>query len=506
MSVFPPTPGEEGVVLHSSRVLHVVAAMAAAMAMGGSAFAQDAAPPASASPPQAQGAQGAQSAADLRAEIERLRQEFETVRETYGARLSALEAKISTIEKSGAENAPAAPGAAGVAAVPAPETPAPPTTPPPTTPPVESAAAAQSPQTPQAPQPGQPAGGGVQVPAGAAGAGGPEGALPVYGNVSALSKVFNPDMAVIGNFIGAAGSNTINPMPALQLNEAEMSFQAIVDPYARADFFLSASPDGFEVEEGFITFPTLPGGLLMKVGKMKAQFGKVNTMHSHVMPWVDEPLPMVNLLGGEEGLNDSGISVSKLIMNPLMFLEATGEIYDGENSLFKSHSRSDLTYVGRLRGYRDVNEATNLDLGTSFAYGHNDTGPDFTTKVFGLDATVRYRPLRRAIYKRFIGRTELFWSRREQEPAQVNAFGAYVSGEYQFAQRWFAGARYDWSDRAANSALTDKSGSILVTYWPSEFSQVRGQFRRTAYAEGVNANELLFQFLFSIGAHGAHVF
>ena len=30
-----------------------------------------------------------------------------------------------------------------------------------------------------------------------------------------------------------------------------------------------------------MTFPTLPGGLLMKVGKMKAQFGKVNTLHSH---------------------------------------------------------------------------------------------------------------------------------------------------------------------------------------------------------------------------------
>src|SRR5205814_4715475 len=121
-----------------------------------------------------------------------------------------------------------------------------------------------------------------------------------------------------------------------KLNEAEASFQAVVDPYARADFFLSASPEGLEVEEGFITFPTLPGGVLMKVGKMKAQFGKVNTMHSHVLPWVDEPLAMRNLLGGEEGLDDSGISVSKLILNPILFLEATGEIYNGDNSLFKS--------------------------------------------------------------------------------------------------------------------------------------------------------------------------
>jgi hypothetical protein len=46
----------------------------------------------------------------------------------------------------------------------------------------------------------------------------------------------------------------------------------------------------------------------------------------------------------------------------------------------------------------------------------------------------------------------------------------------------------------------------VLTYWPSEFSQVRGQYRRIRYAEGESANELLFQFQFSIGAHGAHTF
>ena len=83
----------------------------------------------------------------------------------------------------------------------------------------------------------------------------------------------------------------------------------------------------------------------------------------------------------------------------------------------------------------------------------------------------------------------------------------YASGDYQFARRWFAGARYDWSERAYRSARSTTRGRRwLLTYWPSEFSQVRGQYRRTRYAEGVTANEVLFQFLFSIGAHGAHVF
>jgi hypothetical protein len=433
-------------------------------------------------------------AADLRAELDRLRAEFETVRDSYGARLSALEAKLAALNQPA--GAAAAPGAA-----PAPVTPLPPAQAAAATPPAEPAPAQQPPAAPPQ-QPGTQA----PVPSGAAGAGGPEGQLPVYGNVSALSKVFNPDMAVIGNFIGAAGRNTVAPMPALRLDEAEMSFQAIVDPYARADFFLSASPDGLEIEEGFITFPTLPGGVLMKVGKMKAQFGKVNTMHSHVLPWVDTPLVMTNLLGGDEGVNDSGISASKLLLNPWFFLEATGEVYQGDSGIFKSHKRGNLSYVGRVRGYRDITEGTNLDLGTSIAYGHNDAGPDFTTRVFGVDATLRYRPLRRAIYRRFIGRTELMWSRRGQEGGDAHAFGMYGSGEYQFGRRWFAGARYDWSERAANASLKDKAGSLLLTYWPSEFSQIRAQYRRTSYAEGHTANEVLFQFLFSIGAHGAHVF
>jgi hypothetical protein len=344
------------------------------------------------------------------------------------------------------------------------------------------------------------------VPTGAAGGGGPTGALPVYGGTAALSKIFNPDIAVIGNFVGALGENEITPAPALALDEAEATFQAVVDPYARADFFLAFSPEGVEIEEGFLTLTSLPGGLLAKVGKFKEQVGKVNTLHPHSLPWVDKPLMIQNLFGGDEGLSDAGISVSKLVLNPWFFLEATGEVYQGDSSIFQSHDRSDVSWAGRLRGYRDITESTNLDVGSSIAYGTNDAGPDFTTRLIGIDATLRYRPLRRAIYRRFQGRTELFWSRRGQEEGNVSAFGMYASGEYQFARRWFAGARYDWSERAFDSSLVDKGPSVLLTYWPSEFSQIRGQYRRIDYAEGAVSNELLFQFLFSIGAHGAHVF
>ena len=321
------------------------------------------------------------------------------------------------------------------------------------------------------------------------------------------SKVFNPDIAVIGNFLGAAGHNPTVSTPAFEMHEVEVSFQAVVDPYARADFFVSIGQDGsVNVEEGFATFTSLPLGLLAKVGKLKAAFGKVNQMHSHVMPWADRPLMTENLVGGEDGISDAGVSVSRLVPNRMMFLEATAEFYRGESAIFHAPTSSDLTYVGRLRGYRDISEATNLDVGGSFAYGHNGAGPDGTTQLIGLDATFRYRPLRRALYRRFLARTEMVWSRRSELAGQPQSFGAYVSGEYQFGRRWYAGARFDYSDRSADPELTDKGGSLILTFWPSEFSQIRGQYRRTRYAEGTTANQFLLQFLFAIGAHGAHVF
>ena len=346
----------------------------------------------------------------------------------------------------------------------------------------------------------------AEVPAGAAGAGGPEGALPLYGAATASSKIFNPDMAVIGDFLGAAGRNNVAPLKALDMHESEASLQAIVDPYARADFFISFGERGVDLEEGFMTFPALPGGFLMKVGKMRASFGKVNAQHNHVLSWTDRPLVTSNLVGGEEGISDSGLSVSRLLLNPWFFLEATGEVYRGDSEVFTSHQPGNLTYVGRVRGYRDVSDSSNLDLGASFAYGRNANGPDFATRLIGVDATFRYRPLRRAIYRRFLGRTEVVWNHGEQPGSAPTSFGFYGAGDYQFARRWFAGARYDYSERAFDPALRDKGQSLVLTYWPSEFSQVRGQYRRTDYAEGSTVNEFVFQFLFSIGAHGAHTF
>jgi hypothetical protein len=326
------------------------------------------------------------------------------------------------------------------------------------------------------------------------------------------AKALNPDISMIGDFIGVAGGNSIQPSRSLQMHESEIGIQSIIDPYARGDFFLSFGESGVNLEEGYITFTALPGDFVARVGKMRAAFGKINAMHNHVLPFVDRPLVSDHLVAGEDGINDAGISIERIIPFPKsIFLSATAQLFrgdsgEGQQLLFQSHQKNDVSTVLHLRGYKDLNESTNLDLGLSYARGHNDQGTNFITSLYGVDATVRWKPLRRAIYHSFVGRSELIWSQRQQAPLEQRAFGMYASGEYQFHRRWFVGGRYDWSDRPQQANLTDKGGSAILTYWPSEFSQIRGQYRFTDYAGDHKTNELLLQVLFSLGAHGAHPF
>jgi hypothetical protein len=325
---------------------------------------------------------------------------------------------------------------------------------------------------------------------------------------SSAAKVLNPDISVIGDFIAAAGHNPVQPSPALQMHESEVGLQAILDPYARGDFFLSFGEEGVELEEGYITYTALPAGFVAKAGKMRSVFGKVNTLHTHALPWVDRPLATHNLVGGEDGINDAGFSIQRILPAPKgIFLEATGQIFRGDSAdVFTASSKSDLSQVVHLRGYKDITESTNLDLGFSFARGHNDLGSSFLTQLYSIDATMRWKPLRRSIYHSWVLRSEFIWSRRQQTPVEQRAFGFYASADYQLGRRWFLGGRYDRSDRSRFDNLTDTGGSLVLTYGPTEFSRVRGQYRFTRYANSLDTHELLMQVQFSLGAHGAHPF
>ena len=332
---------------------------------------------------------------------------------------------------------------------------------------------------------------------------------------SQTGNVFNPNISVIGNALGFVGHNEVDNQPSLQLKESEIGLQAIVDPYARADFFVTFGSQSGDVgiEEGYITFLTLPGDFLAKAGKFKAAFGKVNTEHPHVRQYADTPLVVLNLLGSEDGINDSGISVSRLIPMPAeIFLEATGQLLRGTSEgVFEAHSRNDVEPLFHLKAYKDLSESTNLELGGSWTRANGVEGPGLRTTLGGVDVSFRWKPLQQGLYHSLLLRGEWIASERETAAGPTaRADGWYALAQYQLGRRWNVGYRHDESDHADDASLHDRGDSAILTFLPSEFSLVRAQLRRNRYERTAldphTATELLVQLQFVIGAHAAHPF
>ena len=148
--------------------------------------------------------------------------------------------------------------------------------------------------------------------------------------------VTNPNMSVIGDFRMSYQSPAQRHVDA-EFHEAEIALQSVVDPYARADFFLSVARDpvagtfGLDLEEAYLTSLDLPAALQLKVGKFRSAFGKINSIHPHRLPFIDVPNANVHYLG-EDGLNDEGLSLSWLVPNPMDFyqeLTSRGNVWSG---------------------------------------------------------------------------------------------------------------------------------------------------------------------------------
>ena len=332
----------------------------------------------------------------------------------------------------------------------------------------------------------------------------PEASASTTPAAPAASKALNPDISVLGTFVSHMGDNFEERDP-IALDEVEVAFEAFIDPYAKGRFFIAVTPEEVDVEEGYAQFVTLPWGLTAKAGKTKATFGKANTWHTHTRPWVDQPMMITRFLG-EEGLADVGVSVSKSIDNPFgAFIEATGEVYSGDvEGSFGRATNNDLLYNAHLKFFRDLGENSNVEIGTSWARGTLPEGEGHS-RLGGVDVTYRWKPLSRSIYNSFIARLEALANERSDFDRTL--YGYYASADYQLARRWFVGARVDRADRFEEGVLfRDRGVSGTITFWPSEFSQVRGQYRRTKFGNGPSFNEFLIQLQFAIGAHGAHVF
>jgi hypothetical protein len=312
----------------------------------------------------------------------------------------------------------------------------------------------------------------------------------------------------------------------ISLREIELGLQGVLDPYARADFFLTSEDGGnISVEEGYMTWLTLPWGLQAKTGIIRTSFGKMNKVHRPEINQIDYPKPIKNFLG-TEGQKEPGISISKIIPNPWdIYSELIGEILTPSDEGVKG---KDQIYLAHLRNYFDITDSSSLEFGLSFQTRDisdtNDatvTQRNFRQTMEGIDITFRWEPPGQKLYKSFIWQTEFFASQRETgsfdeegftvDVKDMNSLGFYTFGEYQLTQRLSAGMRFDYSQFPTNDKDSEWSISPYLTFWQSEFSRLRLEYthsERNSVTMPVEEgdNSLTLQATFTLGAHRPHPF
>lgn len=334
------------------------------------------------------------------------------------------------------------------------------------------------------------------------------GQAPPGTSPTASPSFSNPAISVIGWFQGAGGADGGAQEKPFELREAEVAYQAAVDPHSRADFFLAASGEGLELEEGYLTWLALPGGAQLKVGKFRADLGKLNRTHPPETPFADIPLAMGAFLG-EEGLALTGASLSALLPNPAglywdVVAHAAAPPDSEESPVFHPDRRSDLLAAGRSSLFVPLSESADLNLGVSYANAlarPGLRGEGSRAQLGSADLTFRWKNPRRSIYRSLWVQAEGIAGRGSGEDASTRA-GFFGFAIWQFARQWKAGLRYDWTE--APGTDDHASGALALLAWqPSEFSTLSVQARRL-YQGGEERDAAFFKWIFNIGPHGAH--
>ncbi|HTN52405.1 MAG TPA: hypothetical protein VML50_08405 [Anaeromyxobacter sp.] len=289
--------------------------------------------------------------------------------------------------------------------------------------------------------------------------------------------------------------------PDFFLEEVELGLQAVVDPYARADFFLSFGPDGAKVEEGYLTTLSLPDGLQIKAGQIFSPFGRQNQQHPHIWDFVDAPLARNRLLASDQ-LAGPGVDVAWLMPLPWF-----AELHlAGQDTAPFTGDTNELTGLARLVQFFTLGDATSLGVGLSAARRHE--GPNGAARdLGGADVYLRIRPLNTRSYLAVQGEVYLRKLRgvEGEDPSTEHAW--WTQAFWRQDAYWGYGVRYEQAPSAGSAPPgTEQRLGGVATWFPSEFQRLRLQLSWDRLPGGKGGLEALLHLEFGIGAHGAHPF
>ena len=366
-----------------------------------------------------------------------------------------------------------------------------------------------------------------------------------YGNFSK-----DPNAYALGDFVPA--HNGLSPgTRGLSLHESELAIAANIDPDFRGNLLLSFDEaNAVSVEEAYFQTIGLGNGLSFKGGRFFSAIGYQNEIHSHAWDFVDAPLVYRAFMRGDN-YGDDGLQLKWLAPTDSL-IELGGEIGRGKDrpgsnrnkngsaagSLF-AHLGGD---IGDSQSYRVGLSALRTSPHDAAVNDIDPAGADVTnaftgkTTIAGADFVYKYAPNGNATHTNFKLQGEYF-RRRESgtltydtagidglAPANIASrysstqSGWYLQGVVQFMPQWRAGLRFDRLDRgsvnvgAANLGNLQRvdynpsRASLMVDYNPSEFTRFRLQFAQDKSQQSVTDNQIFLQYIFSLGAHGAHKF
>jgi len=323
------------------------------------------------------------------------------------------------------------------------------------------------------------------------------------------SPTLNPKISVIGDFESEWRSKAKRNL-STYLKEMEFSFQAAVDPYARADVFFSVEKDRVtgefhgSIEEAYLTSLSLPFQLQLKVGRFKNALGKINIVHSHAQPFITAPVAYEKFFG--DGLDDEGVSLSWLIPNPAFYQEIVMELTDGptDSPIFARSSSNNLLKLVHLKNFWDLSANSTLEFGLTGVLGANSN--NLNTKVGAFDLTYKWKPIQFNTYKSITSQTEWFFTGIDQPTAAeaINSWGMYSLFSYQFARRWFGTARYDFSKDPYLPSDKIKAYTAMVGWFATEFQKIEFESQLDDPTLGSSYVQVLLRWIFVIGSHGAH--
>jgi hypothetical protein len=377
------------------------------------------------------------------------------------------------------------------------------------------------------------------------------------------ANAFNPELSLIlqGAYIDRAGGERpiTGFMPAgehahgergFTLEHTEVVASANVDPYSRAFVVMAVADEEVEVEEAWFQTLRLGQGLTVKGGRFRSGIGYQNEKHPHAWDFADNSLMYSALFG--EALKQDGLQLRWLAPTEL-FLElgaevAKGQFFPGSEGGADKNGADAWAAFAHVGG--DVGVAHSWRAGVSYLRASpqereaflddiNDfealTAFSGKSKTWLADFVWKWAPDGNPRERNFIFAAEYFDRDEDGDLACQDdsaaggaclgltdrydsaQSGGYAQAIYQFMPRWRTGVRYDRLDAGsvdlgANGAFFDTSDfdpsrwSLMTDYSPSEFSRFRLQFARDKSFEDDPDNQVILQYIMSIGAHGAHKF